>query len=158
MRASYPVVQIHVGIQGKIPLLLNVTRWGLEVRNAPIQFLEHMWTRSNSIFFLFCFAVCWNILPCDSHEKLCKWSKFRKKHCKTFSEYTQREISSKVKNVVINVIQKTDKTHHDHAVAFKHLHNGNFSYVTTQQPIDTGVKKSLDIILCKHEVESHLLK
>lgn len=62
-----------------------------------------------------------------------------------------------MKNVVINVIQKTDKTHHDHAVAFKHLHNGNFSYVNTQQPIDTGVKKK-SRYYTKHEVESHLLK
>ena len=46
---------------------------------------------------------------------------------------------------------------HDHAVAFKHRHNGNFSYVrrfiTQQQPIDTGVKSNLDTMLTMHILE-----
>ena len=45
---------------------------------------------------------------------------------------------------------------------FKHRHNDNFSYVrklNTQQPIDTGIKKNLDIILFKHhdDLQPHLL-
>ena len=53
--------------------------------------------------------------------------------------------------------KKTDNTFRDHAFAFEHLHNGNFSYVNTQQPIDKRVKKNLYITLFKHEVEPHLL-
>ena len=117
MRASYPVVHLHVGIQegegGGNTMPLNV-KFIMRLSSSLSILCEHL----AILFFLFFFFYS---------------------SLKHFTLQFQR------KNVVILIIQETDNTFHDHTFAFEHLHNGNFSYGNTQQAIDKRVKKNLYI-------------